>query len=48
MITFKRLAPLVALAAAGLAIATQAAAQVTFFEGEDFQGRSFKTQKNIG
>ncbi len=37
-----------ALAAAGLAIATQAAAQVTFYEGEGFQGRSFTTQQRIG
>ncbi len=31
-----------------LAIATQAAAQVTFFEHEDFQGRSFSTERQIG
>jgi uncharacterized protein YcfJ len=36
-----------ALAAAGLAIATQAAAQVTFYEGEGFQGRSFNTQRQV-
>ncbi len=35
------------LAAAGLAFATQAAAQVTFFEHEGFQGRSFTTQKRV-
>ena len=38
----------IALGAAGLAIATQAMAQVTFYEGEGFQGRSFTTQKQIG
>src|SRR6185312_1697055 len=37
-----------ALGAAGLAIATQATAQVTFYEGEGFQGRSFTTQKQVG
>ena len=37
-----------ALAAAGLAIATQAVASVTFYEHEGFQGRSFSTQKQIG
>lgn len=37
-----------ALAVAGLAFATQAAAQVTFYEGENFQGRSFTTQKQVG
>ena len=36
-----------ALAAAGLAIATQAAAQVTFYEREGFQGRSFTAEKEI-
>jgi uncharacterized protein YcfJ len=36
-----------ALAAAGLAIATQAAAQVTFYEGERFEGRSFTAEKEI-
>ncbi|HXS53869.1 MAG TPA: beta/gamma crystallin-related protein [Usitatibacter sp.] len=38
----------IALGAAGLAIATQAAAQVTFYEGEGFQGRSFTTRKQVG
>lgn len=33
-----------ALAIAGLAIATQAAAQITFYEREDFRGRTFTTQ----
>jgi uncharacterized protein YcfJ len=37
-----------ALAIAGLALATQAAAQVTFYENDNFQGRSFTTQKPIG
>lgn len=36
-----------ALAAAGLAIATQAAAQVTFYEGEGFQGRTFTTKNQV-
>ncbi len=37
-----------ALTAAGLAIATQAAAQITFYEGEGFQGRTFTTKKQVG
>ncbi len=37
-----------ALAATGLAIATQAVAQVTFYEGDNFQGRSFTTKKKVG
>jgi uncharacterized protein YcfJ len=37
-----------AMAAAGLAVATQAAAGVTFFEREGFDGRSFSTEKQIG
>jgi uncharacterized protein YcfJ len=37
-----------ALAAAGLAVATQAVAQVTFYEHDGYQGRSFSTQKQIG
>ena len=36
-----------ALAAAGLAIATQAGAQVTFYENQGFSGRTFTTQKQI-
>ena len=36
-----------ALVVAGVAFATQAAAQVTFFEREGFAGRSFTTQKQI-
>jgi uncharacterized protein YcfJ len=37
-----------ALAVAGVAIATQAAASVTFYEREGFEGRSFTTEKQIG
>jgi uncharacterized protein YcfJ len=37
----------IALAAAGLAIGAQAAAQVTFYESEGFQGRSFTAQKQV-
>jgi len=37
-----------ALAVAGLAIATQAAAQITFYEREGFEGRSFTTEQRIG
>lgn len=37
----------IAMGAAGLALATQAAAQVTFYEGQDFEGRSFTTRKQI-
>ncbi len=37
-----------ALAVAGLAMATQAAANVTFYEREGFEGRSFTTGKQIG
>jgi len=36
------------LAVAVLALTTQAAAQVTFFEREDFRGRSFTTERQIG
>lgn len=36
------------LAAAGLAIAAQATAQVTFYEREGFAGRSFTTQGQVG
>ena len=36
-----------ALAAAGLIIATQAAAQVTFYENEGFQGRDFTANQEI-
>lgn len=32
----------------GLTIASQAAAQVTFYEGESFQGRSFTTERQVG
>jgi uncharacterized protein YcfJ len=37
-----------ALAAAGMAFSAQAIAQVTFYEHEGFQGRSFSTQKQVG
>ncbi len=37
-----------ALALASLAFATQAAAQITFYEREGFAGRSFTTEKRIG
>lgn len=37
-----------ALAVAGFAFATQAAAQITFYENEGFQGRSFSTGKAVG
>ncbi len=36
-----------ALALAGVAFATQAAAEVTFYEREDFKGRSFNTEQQI-
>ena len=35
------------LAAAGMAVATLATAQVTFYEREGFEGRSFTTTKKI-
>lgn len=37
-----------ALGIAGLVVATQAAAQVTFYEREDFRGRSFTADRPIG
>ncbi len=37
-----------ALTLAGLTIATQAAAQVTFYERQGFEGRSFTTQRQVG
>jgi uncharacterized protein YcfJ len=37
-----------AVGVAALAMATQAAAQVTFYEAEDFRGRSFTTERQIG
>lgn len=37
-----------ALAAAGLLVATQAAAQVVFYEREGFEGRSFTTEEQVG
>jgi len=36
-----------ALALAGVAFATQAVAEVTFYEREDFKGRSFNTEQQI-
>ena len=35
------------LAVATVAIATQAAAQITFYEYDNFQGRTFTTQRNV-
>lgn len=37
-----------ALAAAAVAVATQAVAQVTFYEHEGFEGRTFTTERQIG
>ena len=37
-----------ALAAAALAVAGQVAAQVTFYESDNYQGRSFTTQQPVG
>lgn len=37
-----------ALGAAGLALASQAFAQVTFYEGEGFRGRAFTTARPVG
>jgi uncharacterized protein YcfJ len=37
-----------AVVVAGLAVATHAAAQVTFYEREEFQGRSFTTESGVG
>jgi len=36
-----------ALAVAGVLVATQAAAQVTFYERENFKGRSFTTEESV-
>jgi uncharacterized protein YcfJ len=36
-----------AMAAAGVAFATQAAAQIVFYENEGFQGRTFTAERNI-
>ena len=33
---------------AGVALATQAAAQVTFYEDDNFHGRSFTAQRQVG
>jgi uncharacterized protein YcfJ len=35
------------LSVAAVAIATQAAAQITFYENDNFQGRTFTTQSNV-
>ncbi len=37
-----------ALAVSALALATQAMAQVTFYEGEGFRGRAFTTDRQVG
>ena len=37
-----------ALVAATLAVAGQVAAQVTFYENDNYQGRSFTTQQPVG
>ena len=37
-----------ALAVAALAVATQAAAQITFYEREDFAGRTFTAENQVG
>jgi uncharacterized protein YcfJ len=37
----------IALAVAGLAMVTQAAAQITFYEREGFEGRTFTTQSQV-
>ena len=37
----------IAIISAGLILATQAAAQVTFYEGEDFRGVSFRVDTTI-
>ena len=36
------------LVVAGLAIAAQASAQITFYENDDYRGRSFSTSRQIG
>ena len=36
-----------ALGVVGIVIATQAAAQITFYEGEGFRGRAFTTDKQV-
>lgn len=37
----------IALAVAGLALATQAAAQITFYQAQGFEGRSFSTEGRV-
>ena len=36
-----------AIAVGAMALASQAAAQITFYEREDFQGRAFTTQAPV-
>ena len=36
------------LAVAGLVMATQATAQITFYENDDYSGRSFTTSRQVG
>ena len=36
-----------ALGATALVLATQAVAQITFYEGEGFRGRAFTTDKDV-
>jgi hypothetical protein len=36
-----------ALGVSALILATQAAAQITFYEGEGFRGRAFTTDKQV-
>ena len=36
-----------ALGATAILLATQAAAQITFYEGEGFRGRAFTTDKQV-
>lgn len=43
MIAFSK----IALAIVGLTLTTQAAAQITFYENEGFEGRSFTTQRDV-
>ena len=38
----------ITLALLALAIGGQAVAQITFYERQDFQGRSFTTQRQVG
>ena len=38
----------ITLAVVGVALATQASAQITFYEHQNFEGRSFTTEKRVG